>query len=73
LADYVVGITGASGSIYGVRLIQELAARHHHVNVVATGAGMKVMGEELGISGPNAMEKLIVSRKKVQVSIWHRS
>jgi flavin prenyltransferase len=70
LADYVVGITGASGSIYGVRLIQELSARNHHVNAVVTNAGMKVMEEELSISGPKALEKLLISRKKVQVSIW---
>jgi 4-hydroxy-3-polyprenylbenzoate decarboxylase len=70
LADYVIGITGASGSIYGVRLIQELTARNHHVNVVVTNAGMKVMGEELGISEPKAIKKLLVSRKKGRVSIW---
>jgi 4-hydroxy-3-polyprenylbenzoate decarboxylase len=70
LADYVIGITGASGSIYGIRLIQELAARNHHINAVITNAGMKVMGEELGISEPKGISKLLVSRKKVQVSLW---
>ncbi len=70
MADYVIGITGASGSIYGIRLIQELAERNHHVNAVITNAGMKVMGEELGISEPKGISKLLVSRKKVQVSLW---
>lgn len=66
----MIGITGASGSIYGIRLIQELAERNHHVNAVITNAGMKVMGEELGISEPKGISKLLVSRKKVQVSLW---
>lgn len=70
MADYVIGITGASGSIYGIRLIQELAERNHHVNAVITNAGMKVMEEELGISEPRGISKLLVSRKKVQVSLW---
>jgi len=51
LSDYVVGITGASGSIYGVRLIQELCLRKYNVHVVITSAGKQVMKEELGVSG----------------------
>jgi 4-hydroxy-3-polyprenylbenzoate decarboxylase len=48
LPDYVIGITGASGSIYGIRLVHELALKKHSVNVVITSAGKKVMLEELG-------------------------
>jgi flavin prenyltransferase len=70
LADYVVGITGASGSIYGVRLIRELASRNHHIDVVITNAGKKVMAEELGVSGQKEIEHLLVSRKNVQVRIY---
>jgi len=70
LAEYVIGITGASGSIYGVRLVHELSARNHHIHVVITNAGMKVMEEELGISGPKEIEKLLLYPKKAQVRIW---
>lgn len=70
MADYVIGITGASGSIYGVRLVQELSARNHHVHVVVTNAGMKVMQEELGISGLEALDTLFTSRKKTRIRIW---
>jgi len=66
----VVGITGASGSIYGVRLICELASRNHHIDVVITNAGKKVIAEELGVSGQNEIENLFVSRKNVQVRIY---
>jgi flavin prenyltransferase len=44
----VVGITGASGSIYGFRLIEKLANGEVRIGVVATRAGMRVSDEELG-------------------------
>jgi 4-hydroxy-3-polyprenylbenzoate decarboxylase len=70
LSDYVIGITGASGSIYGVRLIHELVSRKHHVDVVITNAGKKVMEVELGISGSKEIKNLLVSQKKIHVRIW---
>jgi 4-hydroxy-3-polyprenylbenzoate decarboxylase len=70
LADYVIGITGASGSIYGIRLIEELAKRNHHVNVIATNAGLKVMKEELGIAGQKDLVKLFASVKKARFRLW---
>ncbi|MFH1025772.1 MAG: UbiX family flavin prenyltransferase [Nitrospirota bacterium] len=70
MSDYVIGITGASGSIYGVRLIHELVSRKHHVDVVITNAGKKVMEEELGISGSKEIENLLISQKKFQIRIW---
>lgn len=57
MSDYVVGITGASGSIYGVRLIQELCLRKFNVHVVITSAGKQVMKEELGVSGFEEADK----------------
>jgi len=66
----VVGITGASGSIYGVRFIEELAARHHKVNVVVTDAGRAVMAEELGASDPVSVEKLLAGGGKSGIRIW---
>jgi 4-hydroxy-3-polyprenylbenzoate decarboxylase len=57
----VVGITGASGSIYGIRLIQELVLKKHPVDVVITNAGKMVMKEELGVSNKKEMLKLFIS------------
>lgn len=62
LSDFVIGITGASGSIYGVRLVQELARRKHNVNLVITPAGKQVMKEELGVSG--------LSKSRDKVEVW---
>jgi 4-hydroxy-3-polyprenylbenzoate decarboxylase len=70
LADFVIGITGASGTIYGIRLIQELGRRKHNVNVVITSAGKKVMMEELGVSGLEQMDKLGLAEISFNVKIW---
>ena len=70
MSDYVIGITGASGSIYGIRLIQELGLRKHTVNVVITPAGKQVMNEELGVFGFEQMDKLGLSEIINYVRIW---
>ena len=70
MSDFVVGITGASGSIYGVRLIQELGLRKHTVNVVITSAGKQVMYEELGVYSFEQIEKLGLSEIGNSVKIW---
>lgn len=69
MSKYVIGITGASGSIYGIRLIQELGLRNHTVDVVITAAGKMVMKEELGVSGFD-IKKLRLSHVKSQIKIW---
>ncbi|KXG78060.1 MAG: flavin prenyltransferase [Tepidanaerobacteraceae bacterium] len=48
MARYVVGITGASGSIYGVRLIEELLKAKNEVHLLITENGGKVLKHELG-------------------------
>ncbi len=70
MAEYIVGITGASGSIYGVRLVHELSAKNHHVHVVVTSAGMQVMAEELRVSGSREIMRLLTSRRKARVRMW---
>jgi flavin prenyltransferase len=70
VSNFVIGITGASGSVYGVRLIQELAAREHFVDVVVTSAGKKVMKEELRVSGFEDMAVLGFSATKGNIKVW---
>lgn len=43
---YVVCITGASGTIYGRRLIWALASMGHEVHIVVSPAGVEVMEKE---------------------------
>ncbi|MBU3143637.1 UbiX family flavin prenyltransferase [Clostridium sp. CF012] len=47
---YIVGITGASGSIYGVRLIEELIKEDNEIYLVITNNGKKVLEYELEIN-----------------------
>ncbi|GAB7387509.1 flavin prenyltransferase UbiX [Bacillaceae bacterium] len=44
---FVVGITGASGAIYGVRLTRELLRMGHKIHLLITEAGWQVFREEL--------------------------
>lgn len=44
---FTVGITGASGAIYGVRLVQELLKADYTVHLIITEAGWQVFNEEL--------------------------
>ena len=46
--SWIVGITGASGSIYGVRLTECLLSLGYDVHLVITNAGWRVLKEELG-------------------------
>lgn len=45
----VVGITGASGSIYAKRLIEELLEKEVYVHLICTDNGRRVMEYELAL------------------------
>lgn len=47
--EYIVGISGASGSVYAKRLIEELLNRRYNVDVIVTPAGRVVIEKELKI------------------------
>jgi 4-hydroxy-3-polyprenylbenzoate decarboxylase len=47
---FVVAITGASGSVYGVSLVNELLRTGHRVSLILTSAGRQVLDHELGFS-----------------------
>ena len=46
---FVVGITGASGSVYALRLIEVLRAAGHEVHAVVTKSGWQVMAYECNV------------------------
>jgi 4-hydroxy-3-polyprenylbenzoate decarboxylase len=54
LKDYLVVISGASGSAYGLRLIEQLLAAGASVTLIATTAGREVMAFETGFALPEA-------------------
>lgn len=48
MKKYIVGLTGASGSIYGLKLIEELLALNCQVHVVSTDTARQVIPFETG-------------------------
>jgi len=51
---WVVTITGASGSVYGLRLVEQLLSSGLAVTLVITKAGREVMAFETGLALPDA-------------------
>ena len=49
IRHYVVAITGASGSIYGLRLVSELLRAGCRVSLILTEAGRQVLKHEVGL------------------------
>ncbi len=49
MAGIVVGITGASGAIYGLRLVEELLRAGVSVSLLLTDAGRQVVAYETGL------------------------
>ena len=48
--QFVVAITGASGSIYGLRLVRELLRAGERVSLILTSAGLQVLNHETGLA-----------------------
>ncbi len=69
MANYIVGITGASGSIYGIHLIRELCLKKHNVDLILTNAGKIVLKEEEGISSERELKNKL-SLCKSLLRIW---
>ncbi len=55
---WIIGITGASGAVYAVKLIQELLAGGIDVHLVVTDAGWRVLHDELGWKTSRRKEEL---------------
>lgn len=47
--QFVVAITGASGSVYGLRLVREILRSGERVSLVITSAGRQVLNHETGL------------------------
>ncbi|KEQ26094.1 MULTISPECIES: UbiX family flavin prenyltransferase [Paenibacillus] len=55
---WVVGITGASGAAYGVRLCRFLLSAGEDVHLIVTDAGWRVLKEELGWDASKRQESV---------------
>lgn len=47
MASFIVALTGASGAIYGIRLVEELLKKGDDVDLIVSPAGLLVLREEL--------------------------
>ena len=63
MKTYVVVITGASGSVYGLKLVEQLLLSGASVTLIVTKAGREVMAFETGFTcpeaGPGAAESVL--------------
>ncbi len=69
MGTYTIAITGASGSIYGVKLLEYLLKKGHKVYFIITKEGSLIMKEEVGFDwrGPeNAVERKIKKDLKIE-------
>jgi flavin prenyltransferase len=55
----VVGITGASGAPYAVRLLEELAKAHRPVSLIVSKFGMRLLETEVGIGSMDALRTAV--------------
>jgi len=67
MREVTVGITGASGSIYGIRLIEELAKLEIKVHVVVSKTAEKVIPFETGINFSQFINQLIQNGANIVV------
>ncbi|RLB68019.1 MAG: aromatic acid decarboxylase [Deltaproteobacteria bacterium] len=49
MRHFVVAMTGASGSVYGLKLVSELLRAGERVNLILTSAGCQVLYHEVGL------------------------
>ncbi len=49
MGTYICALTGASGAVYGVRLVEELLVREQRVIMLVTDAGKIVLQREIGL------------------------
>ncbi|MFD3158340.1 UbiX family flavin prenyltransferase [Haloimpatiens sp. FM7330] len=64
---YIVGITGASGSIYAIRLVEELVKRNCEIYLIVTENGKKVLEYEMEYEFNKWINKIDCLKKQVKI------
>lgn len=67
----IIGITGASGSIYAIRLIEELLNQKIFVHIICTDTGKEVMKYETSMDIDNWVENLKIQYTHVNLENIH--
>lgn len=74
MGTYTIAITGASGSIYGLRLLQYLLEKGHEVYLTITKEGLLITKEEVGyqwLGSEEEVEKKIKKDLEVEGTSLH--
>lgn len=62
MAAYIIGITGASGAVYGIKLISYLSGKGHKIYLSISKEGLSIIADEIGIDWhgkePDVNEKI---------------
>lgn len=67
MKTFIVGITGASGSIYSVRLLEVLLKKGHRVHLIMTSNGREVLAYELEESSEVILDRLMTLEGKLTI------
>ncbi len=73
MKKYIIGITGASGSVIAKKLVEFLASLECELNIVVSGTGEKVFEYETGISINDFIEKLKNNESTLSNIIMHEN
>ena len=64
MKKFVAAITGASGSIYGIRLIDKLLDTDHYVHIIVSSESFKIIKYETGIDWQGQTQKEVKQQIK---------
>lgn len=62
----IVAVTGASGAVYGIRLIEELLKRGYGIDLIVSPSGVLLLKEELGLDAGKDPGKKVLSFLKAR-------
>ena len=68
--EWIIGITGASGAVYGMRLIHFLLSKGYPLHIIITEAGWRVIKEELDWK-VNRRQELLAQQFGHYHADWH--
>jgi len=61
---YTIAITGASGSIYGIRLLKYLLEKRHNVYLTITREGCLILKDEVGFDWLESQKEIAIEKQK---------
>ncbi len=62
MTEYAVALTGASGALYGIRLVEELVKREKSCELIVSPTGLEILKEECAIGPEKDVTRQILER-----------